>query len=360
MQIKSIKYYNFRNIKDGIVPFSGDDIILEGINGQGKTNILESVYTVCYGNSFRTVNSRDMIKIPAREMSLYARLEEDDETYDVIFSLEQGKRRISVNGREIRDRKDLIYLFPCIVFTHEDIDFIKGEPENRRRFFDQTMSMYDPVYLTSLRAYRAILEQRNAAIRNLRKDLLPFYNGRLASYGLELMKSRRNLVEEFNGIFPNLYRRISQTDKHITVSYRSSWDDFTSPEEVCEYLEENVERDMKMMTTTSGVHRDRFTVNDENGPLLLTGSTGQIRLASLLFRVAETQFFREHTGKDPILLLDDVLLELDSTKRAAFLSELSHYSQAFYTFLPNERYFDEREGHLMVYDVKGGCLEKRK
>ena len=126
MQIKSIKYYNFRNIKDGIVPFSGDDIILEGINGQGKTNILESVYTVCYGNSFRTVNSRDMIKIPAREMSLYARLEEDDETYDVIFSLEQGKRRISVNGREIRDRKDLMYLFPCIVFTHEDIDFIKG------------------------------------------------------------------------------------------------------------------------------------------------------------------------------------------------------------------------------------------
>ena len=160
MQIKSIKYYNFRNIKDGIVPFSGDDIILEGINGQGKTNILESVYTVCYGNSFRTVNSRDMIKIPAREMSLYARLEEDDETYDVIFSLEQGKRRISVNGREIRDRKDLIYLFPCIVFTHEDIDFIKGEPENRRK------KMTGP-HFPGQRYYSSSLSKRGSAFDSL-------------------------------------------------------------------------------------------------------------------------------------------------------------------------------------------------
>ena len=358
MHFKSIKFYNFRNINNGIVLFNKDDIILEGMNGQGKTNILESVYTLCYGNSFRTQVSREMIKHGERIMNLSAIIEDEDDIYEVSYSLELNKRKIILNGKEVKDRKELIYLFPCIVFTHDDIDFIKGEPEMRRKFFDQTLSMYDPIYLNYIRSYRNILAQRNAAIKNNQISLLDIYDVKLANLGFEIIKSRKTMVNEFNEIFPFLYKKISGTEKNITVNYRSSWEEKENPNQIIEYLKETHDRDIKLLTTTSGIHRDRFTVNDENGPLVITGSTGQIRLASLLFRIAEARIFKDKTGKDPILLLDDVLLELDDIKRAKFLNELTSYCQAFYTFLPRESYFNEKKESIIEYNVCEGCLNE--
>ena len=358
MHFKSIKFYNFRNINNGIVLFDKDDIILEGMNGQGKTNILESVYTLCYGNSFRTQVSREMIKHGGRIMNLSAIIEDEDDIYEVSYSLELNKRKIILNGKEVKDRKELIYLFPCIVFTHDDIDFIKGEPEMRRKFFDQTLSMYDPIYLNYIRSYRNILAQRNAAIKNNQISLLDIYDVKLANLGFEIIKSRKTMVNEFNEIFPFLYKKISGTEKNITVNYRSSWEEKENPNQIIEYLKETHDRDIKLLTTTSGIHRDRFTVNDENGPLVITGSTGQIRLASLLFRIAEARIFKDKTGKDPILLLDDVLLELDDIKRAKFLNELTSYCQAFYTFLPRESYFNEKKESIIEYNVCEGCLNE--
>ena len=358
MHFKSIKFYNFRNINNGIVLFDKDDIILEGMNGQGKTNILESVYTLCYGNSFRTQVSREMIKHGERIMNLSAIIEDEDDIYEVSYSLELNKRKIILNGKEVKDRKELIYLFPCIVFTHDDIDFIKGEPEMRRKFFDQTLSMYDPIYLNYIRSYRNILAQRNAAIKNNQISLLDIYDVKLANLGYEIIKSRKTMVNEFNEIFPLLYKKISGTEKNITVNYRSSWEEKENPNQIIEYLKETHDRDIKLLTTTSGIHRDRFTVNDENGPLVITGSTGQIRLASLLFRIAEARIFKDKTGKDPILLLDDVLLELDDIKRAKFLNELTSYCQAFYTFLPRESYFNEKKESIIEYNVCEGCLNE--
>ena len=358
MHFKSIKFYNFRNIDNGIVLFDKDDIILEGMNGQGKTNILESVYTLCYGNSFRTQVSREMIKHGERIMNLSAIIEDEDDIYEVSYSLELNKRKIILNGKEVKDRKELIYLFPCIVFTHDDIDFIKGEPEMRRKFFDQTLSMYDPIYLNYIRSYRNILAQRNAAIKNNQISLLDIYDVKLANLGFEIIKSRKTMVNEFNEIFPFLYKKISGTEKNITVNYRSSWEEKENPNQIIEYLKETHDRDIKLLTTTSGIHRDRFTVNDENGPLVITGSTGQIRLASLLFRIAEARIFKDKTGKDPILLLDDVLLELDDIKRAKFLNELTSYCQAFYTFLLRESYFNEKKESIIEYNVCEGCLNE--
>ncbi|MDD5972760.1 MAG: DNA replication and repair protein RecF [Spirochaetales bacterium] len=358
MHFKSIKFYNFRNINNGIVLFDKDDIILEGMNGQGKTNILESIYTLCYGNSFRTQVSREMIKHGERIMNLSAIIEDEDDIYEVSYSLELNKRKIILNGKEVKDRKELIYLFPCIVFTHDDIDFIKGEPEMRRKFFDQTLSMYDPIYLNYIRSYRNILAQRNAAIKNNQISLLDIYDVKLANLGFEIIKSRKTMVNEFNEIFPFLYKKISGTEKNITVNYRSSWEEKENPNQIIEYLKETHDRDIKLLTTTSGIHRDRFTVNDENGPLVITGSTGQIRLASLLFRIAEARIFKDKTGKDPILLLDDVLLELDDIKRAKFLNELTSYCQAFYTFLPRESYFNEKKESIIEYNVCEGCLNE--
>ena len=185
-----------------------------------------------------------------------------------------------------------------------------------------------------------ILMQRNAAIKG-NPGLMHLYDGRLAALGLEIMSMRAAAVYDFNQIFPELFRRISGTGMDLEIRYQPSWSGMTSADEIEDYLASTEERDLKMLSTTSGIHRDRFSVMYGNIPFSSIGSTGQIRLCSLLFRISESLYFSKMTGRKPVILLDDVLLELDDTKRSMLLSELSGYSQAFYTFLPRERYFSD-------------------
>ena len=360
MRFKELKYYNFRNIDNSSINTDCRNVILEGINGQGKTNILESVYLLSYGSSFRTGNSKEIITFNKDRVHIVGIAVSDDGLERKVEYVNQGgKRRILLDGKEIRDRKELIYNFPSIVFSHDDINFVKGEPEYRRRFFDQTFSMYNPVYLDSLRRYKTILMQRNAAIKARQSSLLSLYDERLAKYGLEVSREREEGVRMFNEIFPSLYKEISQTEKELSIRYQPSWRDLKSEDEVVNYLESTRERDMNLLTTSSGIHRDRFTVYDENCPFSQSGSTGQIRLASLLFRLAEARFFIKMTGKKPVLLIDDVLLELDNVKRGNFLSLLNDYSQAFFTFLPDEKYFSSRKDEMLEYTVREGRVEKK-
>lgn len=362
MRFLELRYHNFRNIADGRVACGADNIVLEGVNGQGKTNLLESVYLLSYGSSFRTQNPKEMIRFGESRMRVSGIAETDDgERVQVDYMLEDGKRRIRLGGKDVRDRKEFIYNFPSIVFSHEDIGFVKGEAETRRRFFDQTFSMYDPEYLDDLRRYRAILNQRNAAIKQGQASLLELYDARLAKHGLAVSEKRRKGVEEFNEIFPGLYKEVSGLEDDIRIAYGPSWKDMRTTEEIEALLSARRDHDMRSGHTTSGVHRDKYVVTRNNVPFSQSGSTGQVRLASLLFRVAQARAYMAKTGKKPILLVDDVLLELDSAKRASFLLRLDGYSQAFFTFLPDERYFASPRESWLEYGVSDGkAVEKSK
>lgn len=341
MKFRKVSLSNFRNISSASLETDAEDIVLTGMNGQGKTNFLEAIYILCYGSSFRTSHLKQAVMHGEDGFTLSADFENEyGETERITTSFYEGKRKILLDGKEITDRKELIYRFPCIAFTHEDIDFIKGEPDTRRRFFDQMMSLHSPLFFDNSRSYRIMLMQRNAAIKT-NPSLIHLYDERLASIGLDIMAARAAAIYDFNKIFPELFRKISGTDMELEIKYQPSWSDMTEKDEIVSYLESTEERDLKMSCTTSGIHRDRFSVMYGGIPFSSIGSTGQIRLCSLLFRISESIYFSRMTGRKPVILLDDVLLELDDRKRSLLLSELSGYSQAFYTFLPREKYFDE-------------------
>ena len=341
MKFRKVSLSNFRNISSASLETDAEDIVLTGMNGQGKTNFLEAIYILCYGSSFRTSHLKQAVMHGEEGFTLSADFENEyGETERITTSFYEGKRKILLDGKEITDRKELIYRFPCIAFTHEDIDFIKGEPDTRRRFFDQMMSLHSPLFFDNSRSYRIMLMQRNAAIKT-NPSLIHLYDERLASIGLDIMAARAAAIYDFNKIFPELFRKISGTDMELEIKYQPSWSDMTEKDEIVSYLESTEERDLKMSCTTSGIHRDRFSVMYGGIPFSSIGSTGQIRLCSLLFRISESIYFSRMTGRKPVILLDDVLLELDDRKRSLILSELSGYSQAFYTFLPREKYFDE-------------------
>ncbi|WP_320129075.1 DNA replication/repair protein RecF [uncultured Sphaerochaeta sp.] len=356
MRFTSIRANQFRNLEAKEIPVDRKQVFLVGPNGQGKTNLLEAIYTLCYGSSFRTPFMKELASHGEKNFKLTGMYSDEGLlTHCLELEYKDSKRTVLLDGREIKDRKELIYNIPCIVFSHDDISFVRGEPEERRRFFDQTMSMYNPLFFDDMRHYRSVLKQRNQAIKEERYSLLEIYDMQLAKYGLAIQQERTRAVFEFDQIFPGMYSEVSQTDREIHIQYNPSWSRCATEEEIFEHLANNRQRDLNLSTTTSGIHRDRFNVIDQNGLFSQSGSTGQLRLASLIFRAAQMAFFQKKTNRQPLLLVDDVLLELDFKKREMFLHLMESYCQVFFTFLPEEHYFSSLAGDdALVYDVKNG------
>lgn len=379
MSFGSLRVFNFRNLQNAEINLAAPEVFLVGENGQGKSNLLEAVYLLCYGSSFRTRSDSVLPRHGESQCSLAARVTDDPDTgssqpaasdsdsavagstlpstiSERKITWRDGKKQIFVDGTEINDRKDLISSVPCIVFCHDDIQFVRGAPEMQRYFFDQTLSLDDPLFIDTLRAYRRILKSRNTAIKEYRVELLPVYNQQLAEAGLEIQRRRRLAVDRFSRTFGELYRGISGAGDDLLIEYRPSWKNDPPLEKTIALLEDRRETDLSLGTTTSGPHRDRFRFAMNGADYIETASTGQLRLTSLVLRVAQARFFADRAGRRPMLLLDDVMLELDPLRRARFLEVMPRYQQALFTFLPDEQYNSYRKDATLVYRVSDGRL----
>lgn len=359
MAFLSTAYRAFRNLKDAEIDLSAPEVFLVGDNGQGKTNFIESIYLLCFGSSFRTHREALLVRDGCDAALVRGHLEGPGEAVrQVAVSLErQGRREIRVDSRTIRDRMELIENAPCIVFAHQDLEFVSGPPEMGRRFFNQTQSLFDPLYIDLLRSYRKVLRSRNILLKERNLELLGAFDRNLAEIGQRIQSRREAIVEEFNRTFAPLFARVSGTSAPTTIAYRPSWTRGSAVPDIIRHLERTRGRDLSFEATGSGPHRDRFVVSQDGKEFALTASTGQIRLASLVLRVAQANFVAAKTRRRPILLLDDVLLELDSAKRERFLEALPAYDQAFFTFLPDEQFLAYRSPRTRIYRVAGGTLE---
>ena len=353
MRFVNLKLTDFRNISSASIDTDAGDIVLTGINGQGKTNLLEAVYTLCYGSSFRTASSKECVMHSKDGYSLKGTFINDYGEKDTItVSFFDNKRKIIINGKEIKDRKELINAIPCVLFCHDDLEFSVGEPERRRFFIDQCLSMYDVVYIDVIRKYKQILKNRNIVLKEQKFDLLEMYDIPLVKEGLEIQKRRKKAIFKFNTIFTSLYEQISGIEG-VKIHYEPSWKS-EDENEVLDYVLSKREGDKAMGTTLSGPHRDRIYFVKDGKNFISTASTGQRRLIALILRIAQATYYTEITGKKPILLMDDVLLELDPNKRQSLTALLPKYDQLFCTFLPGEPYERYKHSTTRIYQIENG------
>ncbi len=353
MGFDSLRFFQFRNIVDQTVSLRCEhgvarEIFLTGKNGQGKTNFLEGLYLLAYGSSFRTKIDRRLCRHGEQEFSLMADTQAQGANSSIQVKLEAGKKSISVDGTPVHDRRELLRRMPCIAFTHEDFEFVSGAPEFQRLFFDQSLSLFDVVYVETLRRYRKMLRARNVLLlQGEDPRVLDVYEDQLADAGRELMRARGRVVELFNPQFATLFGQITGLEGECTLRYQPSWKD---PDQTTlkRLLRERREADRNLGFTSTGPHRDRYGFVRAGRNFAEHASTGQIRLLSLLLRVVQARLALERTGQPPVLLLDDVLLELDAGKRQQVLDLLPDYDQAFFTFLPDEQ-VGPREPHNPLY-----------
>jgi DNA replication and repair protein RecF len=364
--ISSLRTASFRNLTDSLVITNVENIFLIGENGQGKTNFLEALYFCSYASSFRGSHDSEIIQNGKKNFSAAITTVEQSISTNVLNEIfvkfDKGKKTFFIDGKQAEDRKELLSLVPCIIFCHDDIEFVAGSPERRRWFFDQVLSLYDPVYLDDLRSYRKVLKSRNSILRdNIHRTLngnpeamLDTLDQQCALYGIKIMEKRETASQLFSKIFSVLFEEVSGF-VGMTVQFRPSWK-VTTMDEIVDLLQKRRAADIAVGTSLSGPHRDRYDFVLDGVEYAGKASTGQRRLLALLLRVAQAHRYHETTGINPILLLDDVLLEMDGEKRRRFLSALPNYAQAFFTFLPEEPYHLYQKDNALVYYVKNGAV----
>lgn len=365
MGLESLRVESFRNLR----PLRIDSlqkqscVFLIGENGQGKTNFLEAIYLLCFGGSFRSRQDTDLIRSGEDESVVSGCFHLRDDSSETVLEREVTLRlrtdrpkEIRVDGSRVTDRGKIVGTVPCILFSHDDLRAVDGPPNELRRFFDQTAALSDPTALAVLRRYRRVLQERNALLRSTTgDDLLDVYDRQLIETGLLIQRQRTELIADYEDRFTALFSSVAGTDEEVSIGYRPSWSSDSVPEVTRQMLVAR-QRDRAFTTTTTGPHRDRFPLRLDGVSFRRHASTGQKRLASLVLRAAQAARVAERSRVAPLLLLDDVLLEIDARRRERFLASLPRSDQRFFTFLPDERFDRYELGPTLRLTVRDGAL----
>lgn len=309
--IKSINLVNFRNFKKKTVDFSEKLTVIVGPNASGKTNILESLYLLSTGKSFKAQIEEEMIGYTAEIARISGKVIGPD--LEAILTRDVDgwpKKRLLVNGVPKR-LIDFAGNFKVVLFGPWDLDLVTESPSLRRRFLDSTLSQVDREYRRAILSYEKGLRQRNRLLFRIREEGLSrgqllFWNQLLIKNGDYISSARQNFIE-----YANLYPSLQSTNYSLQYD-RSAISEAR--------LEQYAEEEIAAVTTLVGPHRDDFlfriqTNKKEKRDLATYGSRGEQRMGILWLKLREFAFVEVKSGEKPTLLLDDILSELDHEHR---------------------------------------------
>lgn len=371
MYIKNIAIQNFRNYDLVNCSFNEQLNIFYGDNAQGKTNLLEAIFYAAFGFSHRTKYESELIKHTADYYIVKVILDNDD--IITIKKNAMGKKIITHNDLVIK-QKDLIGEIKTVLFSPDDLNMIKGEPANRRRFLDLQISQTDKKYLNFLIKYNKIIKQRNILLKEINSgtkkiNALEVWDDLFCKVVAELLAARLKYIIVLEEIAQKIQADISLDKEKLQMNYllkNNNQEELISTDKISDCLQKknfswyeekvknNLERDIMRGTTSIGIHRDDlvFKINDDN--LRLFGSQGQQRSSILSLKLAEIMYIYNNTEQYPILLLDDVNSELDANRRKALLNFVSNKTQTFIT--TTEKSFIPDIATVDYYKILNGSI----
>ncbi len=324
MYIESIELSNYRNYSDVKVEFGKNTNILYGDNAQGKTNILESIYMAATTKSHRGSKDRDIIRIGEDESHIRLLVNKKDISHRVDMHLRKNKNKgVAIDGIPIRRATELYGLLNVIFFSPEDLSIIKNGPAERRRFMDLELCQISRLYYQNLSSYNKILNQRNNLLKQIYynkslMDTLDIWNMQLVDSGVRIIKERRNFIEMMNELIGDIHSRLTSGREKLEIVYECNVDE----ENFDKVLQEKTETDLRYSSTQSGPHRDDISFLINGIDARKYGSQGQQRTVALSLKMAEIKLVKKIINDNPILLLDDVMSELDTSRRDALIEEI--------------------------------------
>lgn len=359
MQLKSQKLTAFRNIREALfLPTEGVNVIC-GENGQGKTNLLESIFLLTGAKSFRRAKDREMIAREGEGFSVVeAEFFAEGRQQTMRLTISEKGRMIQLNRAAAQKAGEAAGRFCCVVFSPEHLELVKGTPAERRRFLDTALCQLSPRYLGALREYVRLLQQKNTLLKDARGisaawDLLDIYDEQIAAAAAQILQSRTAVLQNLQQLVTESYAELSGNREALSLSYLSTLGEAQTPPEILETIAAARQEDLRAGFCTTGPHRDDLVILLDGQPARAFGSQGQQRTAVLALKLSEAQLFRQSLGEEPVLLLDDVLSELDERRQLYLLERLTR-SQSVITCCEPE--FIKRQTGAAVFRMEQGCL----
>ena len=311
MIIKSITLTNFRNHSHYQMECHDEVSLILGTNGWGKTSILEAIYILTRGKSFRATD-KDILK---RGTDFY-RIELQYNNGTTTVAAYDGKAKTFLVLDKKTKRLPTKQKYPVILFLPSDLNLISHSPGRRRDYFDRIFSQLDDNYSSSLSKYEKAIKQRNELLKKepFSKDSVFSWNLLLARYGSFLSAKRKEYSNEINSRLTSTYQSIAENDDEIELIYSSEADNLTESQYL-QKLEQTLDKDVYLGHTSFGVHRDDYIFNFNHQIADTTASRGETRSVILALKFIEANLIAEVLNKKPIILLDDVFSELDETHR---------------------------------------------
>jgi DNA replication and repair protein RecF len=404
--LSHITLAHFRNYLQLELDLPSPVVLFQGDNGQGKSNLLEAIYFLATTRSLRAGSDRELIGWQAAEEPIpFARVAgtvkkaRADLRVEIVIRADRMERpgsalgevggkqtalskRIKING-VVRRAMELIGQINVVLFTPQDLDLISGAPHVRRHYLDIADCQVDSRYCRSLQQYNRVLIQRNHLLKQIRDrqqppENLEFWNEELARWGSYLLWRRRATVDELNGTIDEHHRRLTGSGKKLRMSYRSSLHEVTegwepapqpseaepvSPEEAgirelqtrfAEALRRSRRRETMQGVSLVGPHRDDLLFLTDGIDVNVYGSRGEQRAVALALKLSEVEFMQRATGERPLLLLDDVMSELDPSRRRLLLETVGKSGQTLITATDLESFSPQFLAHAALYRIENG------
>ncbi|MCD4786539.1 MAG: DNA replication and repair protein RecF [Candidatus Eremiobacteraeota bacterium] len=366
MFIKEIKISNFRNLKSLELLSNGDFNLIVGKNAQGKSNLLEALYSLGLGRSYRTNREEDTIKFQESNAFVTGKFQHGQNEFSLAVAWDRKNRRsitksIRYNGNPIQKLSEFIEKAPMILFTTDDLEIIRGEPVNRRKYIDLLTSRIYSTHISNLRSYRKILEGRNKWFKlphsNRDRHLGEIYRQKLISIGSEIILRRLEVMEIIKPIIDRLYSSIfgGETPE---IRYRTTVKNIRKKtiedmqEAFTGTLDNLRSNEFYRKFTLAGPHRDDFDLRLRGKSMRSFASMGEIRSMSVILKLAGVELISEKTGLEPIVLIDDCLNEFDREHIEKFLDFLMGKRQIFYATTELHSYFKK------IQDISFFIMEK--
>lgn len=331
MKLQSLSLIFFKNHSDFKWEGVDDVVAIAGLNGAGKTSILDAIHFLCVGKSYFASTDVQCIQNDALQSGIIAKLKTDKLT-DLKIKLKRGGRKvIERDGVPYKKMLEHIGQFLAVVIAPSDIELVYGSNEKRRSFINQILCQVDGGHLIDLMTYNKLLDHRNKHLKQDMIDdaLIQTLDTQIAPLAQAIYAKRETFLSEFSAVFANEYHRISGERERIILHY-------TSQLQSNSYLDVAAHcrsKDLVLQRSNGGVHKDELELELGGLNLRKYGSQGQIKSSLIALKLAEYKYLQKHTSKNPFLLLDDIFEKIDE-ERAQVLTQIiknDNFGQIFIT-----------------------------
>jgi len=362
MYLQKINLLNFKNYEELSLGFSKEVNFITGLNGSGKTNLLDAIYYLCISKSaFNSADSQNILQ-GTDFFIMGGDFVKNGHMHNVQCSFKQGgKKALKVDKNPYDKISDHVGQFPVALITPYDNDLIREGSEERRKFFDSCLSQINSLYLTDLMHYNKVLKQRNSLLKQFHeqgkidRDILDAYDTELLSTGKQIHAARRDFMKEFTPLFLNHYKELTEGGEEVSLEYASHLNNESFETD----FKKALERDIILERTTRGIHRDDFVFKIGEFPVKSYGSQGQQKSFVISLKLAEFDIIKQKKGFKPLLLLDDIFDKLDEKRIKKLLTMIAanNFGQIFITDARVEssgKFFSELKLKIATFNIEKG------